>query len=120
MSDSDSSEEGFSTARFRAYLKTLRSQLDEQIQTLESYVEPTDAISQSHPLTPAAQDFFQMPEASISTMFLLLLKRWKEEGRIGISGKTIRLTEAEATLLQKAPGKITFPSILRALASLHI
>ncbi len=124
MSDSDSSEsEGFSTAKFRAYLKTLRHQLDHEMNVLSQYiqVQESNCLTKSYPLTQSAQVFFQTKEASIETMFRSLLNTWKSEGRLGFSGKSVCLNQNEAVLFhKKLHQEIPFTTIVRYLSKLQI
>jgi hypothetical protein len=124
MAESDSSdEETFSTSRFRAYLKTLRSQLDESIEILEQFVtvEKPNRISHPYPLTPAAQDFFKQKEASLEELAQTLIQIWKKDGRFGLSGRTVRLTEQEAALFQMTKSReILFHDWIRYLSKLQI
>lgn len=81
------------------------SQLSEEILCLakasyslyEDAKECRNLYTQVHPLTPAAQTFFGLSNASLQTLVQKCLPTWKEEHRLCSSGRTIRLGE-EASL----------------------
>ena len=121
MSDSDSSEDGFSTARFRAHLKTLGSQLDKQIEILESLVPEQNSITNQYPLTQSAQTYFGMSKASIEELATLLLKRWKKEGRLTPTGKAVHLTPEEKYFFSsKTDTPMSFYKVIGRLSTFQI
>jgi hypothetical protein len=118
MSESESSDDDtFSTSKLRAYLKSLRSQIDDVLESLE---DPGDLFTKQYRLNPSAQSFFNEQSLSVQEMFNLLLHKWKEEGRLGVSGKTIRLSDSEAALFKKKPGiSVSIYDCIRYLSRLQ-
>lgn len=55
-----------------------------------------------YPLKSKAREFFQMQEGSIKNMMDVLLQSWKQEKRLSLNGRTIRLGK-EAKLFGQVP-----------------
>jgi hypothetical protein len=94
--------------------------MEEFIQRLESFHDDITAIAlltnslakqakqlrnpytESYPLKSKARDFFQIPEASIKGMMDILVQTWKQEKRLSLNGRTVRLGK-EAKLFGQTP-----------------
>ncbi len=58
--------------------------------------------TEAYPLKSKARAFFQVPEGSIKDMMDTLVQTWKEEKRLSMNGRTVRLGK-EAKLFGQVP-----------------
>ena len=120
MSDSElssSDDELFSTTRLRALLKAMRSDIDEALESVQRVLkeakeaENEDAPSQL-PLTQPAQEFFQLKQATKEDLLKILVTQWSQEGRLTVSGTSVRIPEVAATLLHLPPNQLIHWSLV--------
>lgn len=121
--ESSSDDEPFSTSRLRGLLKQMHNDITKTIDDLVPFTQPnkkhSSSLSTQHPLTQSAQEFFQQPTASVKEMMKILIPKWKEEGRIHLSGRSVQLSEEESALFKKS-GSLTLHELLRELRKMQV
>jgi hypothetical protein len=70
-----------------------------RIYKIAKQMRKEDLYSTPFTLKPSAAKYFEKEKMSVEEILNLWIPVWKSEDRLGVSGKTIRLPQKEATLL---------------------
>jgi hypothetical protein len=102
MSDSEEADHSAFNKKLEAVLHEVGVLTERTYELARSLREPIKPYTHTFTLIPAAQKVLKQKTASLKDLTHFFLATWKAEGRLGVSGRTVRVG-LEAELLGLGP-----------------